>query len=299
MPYGLLADAAGEKEAGMAETDGAPIAPAAAAGAEAGRERGGGVQSLERASAILDAIARHRDGIGLADLAKAVGLHASTAFHLAKTLVALGYVRQTADTRLYRLGPKIFGLAAAASGELELVRTATPVLEAVAAATGESAHLAIDVVAGEVAVVARTAGAGAFQMVDRTGGVRPAYCTALGKIMLAATAPEAFERYLAEATLTPRTPRTIADPERLRAEIEQVRRQRLAYDDCEFDPEVRCVAAPVRDFTGRTVAAIGLSGPVWRMSLQRLHAVSGDIAAAAARLSAELGWRDGGIGQAA
>ncbi len=257
------------------------------------------MQSLERASAILDAIARHRDGIGLADLAKAVGLHASTAFHLAKTLVALGYVRQTADTRLYRLGPKIFGLAAAASGELELVRTATPVLEAVAAATGESAHLAIDVVAGEVAVVARTAGAGAFQMVDRTGGVRPAYCTALGKIMLAATAPEAFERYLAEATLTPRTPRTIADPERLRAEIEQVRRQRLAYDDCEFDPEVRCVAAPVRDFTGRTVAAIGLSGPVWRMSLQRLHAVSGDIAAAAARLSAELGWRDGGIGQAA
>lgn len=272
---------------------------AAAAGARPGRERGGGIQSLERASAILDAVARHRDGIGLADLAKAVGLHASTTFHLAKTLAALGYIRQTADSRLYRLGPKIFALAAGASGELELVQAATPVLQALGSATGESTHLAIDVVAGEVRVVARTAGAGAFQMVDHTGGVRPAYCTALGKILLAAVTPEAFERFLAETPLAPRTARTITDPERLRQEIEQVRLKGVAYDDCEFDAEVRCIAAPVRDFTGRTVAALGLSGPVWRMSVQRMHAVAPDVADAAARLSADLGFRDGNLGRAA
>lgn len=265
----------------------------------AGRERGGGIQSLERANAILDTVARHRGGIGLADLAKAVGLHASTTFHLAKTLVALGYVRQTPETRLYCLGPKIFALAAGASGELALVQAATPILQALAAATGESAHLAIDVVGGEVTVVARTAGAGAFQMVDRTGGVRPAYCTALGKVLLAAAPAEALERFLATTPLAPRTPRTVTDPERLRQEIEDIRRQGVAYDDCEFDAEVRCVAAPVRDFTGRTVASLGLSGPVWRMSLARLHALSTDITDAAARLSAELGSRAGGMGRAA
>ena len=264
-----------------------------------GRERGGGIQSLERANAILDTVARHRDGIGLAELAKAVGLHASTTFHLAKTLVTLGYVRQTPETRLYCLGPKIFALAAAASGELVLVQAATPILQALAAVTGESAHLAIDVVGGEVTVVARTAGAGAFQMVDRTGGVRPAYCTALGKVLLAAAPAEAFERFLAATPLAPRTPRTVTDPERLRREIEDIRRQGVAYDDCEFDAEVRCVAAPVRDFTGRTVASLGLSGPVWRMSLARLHALGTDIAAAAARLSAELGSSAGGMGRAA
>ena len=271
----------------------------APAGEETGRERGGGIQSLERASAILDEVARHEGGIGLAELARAVGLHASTAFHLAKTLVALGFLRQTAETRVYRLGAKVFALAAGASGELELVQTATPVLEALAAATGESAHLAIGAGAADVTVVARTAGAGAFQMVDRGGGARPAYCTALGKILLAAAAPEGFERYLAEAPLPARTERSITDPQRLRQEIEQVQRQGLAYDDCEFDAEVRCVAAPVRDFTGRVVAALGLSGPVWRMSVPRLHAVAAEVAGAAARLSAELGFRDGDIGRAA
>jgi IclR family KDG regulon transcriptional repressor len=263
-----------------------------------GRQRGGGIQSLERASAILDEVARHRDGIGLAELARAVGLHASTTFHLAKTLATLGYIRQSQASRVYRLGPKVFALAAGASGELELVRTATPVLEALAATTGESAHLAIDVVGGNVTVVARTAGAGAFQLVDR-GGARPAYCTALGKVLLAAAAPDALERYLAEASLLPRTARTITDPDRLRQEIELVRRQGLAYDDCEFDAEVRCIAAPVRDFTGRVVAAVGLSGPVWRMNVQRLHALGADLRDAAARLSVELGFRAGGVERAA
>lgn len=271
----------------------------AQSGEEAGRERGGGIQSLERASAILDEVARHSGGIGLAELARAIGLHASTTFHLAKTLVALGHLRQAAETRMYRIGPKLFALAARASGELGLVQTATPVLEALAAVTGESAHLAIGAGAGDVTVVARTAGAGAFQMVDRGGGARPAYCTALGKILLAAAPPEAFERFLGAANLLPRTARSITDPERLRQEIEQVQRQGVAYDDCEFDAEVRCVAAPVRDFTGRVVAALGLSGPVWRMSVQRMHAVTGDVAGAATRLSAELGFHDGDIGRAA
>lgn len=266
---------------------------------DAGRERGGGIQSLERASAILDEVARHAGGIGLAELARAVGLHASTTFHLAKTLVAVGFLRQAAETRVYRLGPKIFALAAGASGELELVRTATPVLEALAAATGESAHLAIGAGAGDVTVVARTAGSGAFQMIDRGGGVRPAYCTALGKILLAAAAPDAFERFLDEALLLPRTERSITDPDRLRQEIQQAQRQGLAFDDCEFDAEVRCVAAPVRDFTGRVVAALGLSGPVWRMSMQRVHDVAAEVAKAATRLSSELGFREGDVGRAA
>ena len=266
---------------------------------EAGRERSGGIQSLELANAILEEVARHAGGIGLAELARAVGLHASTTFHLAKTLVALGFLRQMAETRVYRLGPKVFALAAGASGEVELVQTAMPVLEALATATGESAHLAIGAGAGDVAVVARTAGSGAFQLVDRGGGARPAYCTALGKILLAAATPDAFERFLSEAPLLPRTERSITDPGRLRQEIRQVQRLGLAYDDCEFDTEVRCVAAPVRDFTGRVVAALGLSGPVWRMSMQRVHDVAAEVAEAAARLSAELGFREGDWGRAA
>src|SRR5689334_15627105 len=96
---------------------------------EAARERGG-IQSLERAFAILEEVARSRDGITLAELSKRTGLHNSTAFHLVKTLAALGYVEQIRDSKRYRIGRHLFTLAAGALDEIALVRLATPVLEA-------------------------------------------------------------------------------------------------------------------------------------------------------------------------
>ena len=88
-----------------------------------------GVQSLGRAFAILEEVARHREGIGLADLSKRVGLHNSTTFHLAKTMVSLGYIRQEKDSKRYRVGRPLFALAASALDEIEMVSLATPVLE--------------------------------------------------------------------------------------------------------------------------------------------------------------------------
>jgi len=88
-----------------------------------------GVQSLGRAFAILEEVARHRDGIGLAELSKLVGLHNSTTFHLAKTMVSLGYLRQEKETKRYRVGRPLFALAASALDEIEMVNVATPILE--------------------------------------------------------------------------------------------------------------------------------------------------------------------------
>src|SRR5262245_29865446 len=95
------------------------------AGAEAEGGQRVGVQSLGRAFAILEEVARHREGIGLADLSKRVGLHNSTTFHLAKTMVSLGYIRQARDTKRYRVGRPLFALAASALDEIEMVNLAT------------------------------------------------------------------------------------------------------------------------------------------------------------------------------
>ena len=89
----------------------------------------GGVQSLGRAFSILEEVARHREGIGLAELSKLVGLHNSTTFHLAKTMVTLGYMRQERDSKRYRVGRPLFALAASALDEIEMVNLATPILE--------------------------------------------------------------------------------------------------------------------------------------------------------------------------
>jgi IclR family transcriptional regulator, KDG regulon repressor len=179
-------------------------------------------------------------------------------------------------------------LAASALDEIEMVSLATPILEALSQATGECGHFAVRV--GNAAVVlARTSGPGAFQLADRVGVTRPLHCTALGKVLLAALSPEQFEHLVARVALTSHTPKSITNAEALRRELDDVRQSGYALDDGEFDPEVRCLALPVREFTGRVVGALGISGPIWRLSVQTLRARLGLVQAAAAQLSAEFG----------
>jgi IclR family transcriptional regulator, KDG regulon repressor len=246
------------------------------------------VQSLGRAFAILEEIARHRDGIGLAELSKMVGLHNSTAFHLAKTLVSLGYIRQESDSKRYRIGLPLFALAASALDEIEMVNIATPILEQLSRDTGESGHFAVRM-GDAVVVIARTSGSGAFQLTDRVGVVRPAHCTALGKVILAALDEDQIKRFLQRVELKPSTKKSITEVPALLREIADVKRTGVAYDQGEFNLEVRCIAVPTKDFTGQTIGAIGISGPIWRESSQALQTKTKAVQAAGARLSAAFG----------
>jgi len=248
----------------------------------------GGVQSIGRAFAILEEVARNRDGIGLADLSKRVGLHNSTTFHLVKTMVSLGYIRQLKESKRYRIGRPLFALAASALDEMEMVSMATPVLDDLSREIGESSHFGARM-SDAVVVMARTPGPGAFQLTDRVGVVRPAYCTALGKVILAALRPDQLDRYLDRVELKSLTSKTITNPQRLRRELQDVRRAGIAFDDGEFDNEMRCAAMPVHDFSGQVVGAIGISGPVWRLSMQALQTKARVLNEAAKRLSEAFG----------
>jgi len=265
------------------------IAPVEAS-AEAPKERGG-IQSLERAFAILEEVARHREGINLADLSKAVGLHNSTTFHLVKTMTQLGYITQLRDSKRYRIGSRLFTLAAGALEENSFLAVATPVLETLTRETGEAGHFAIRS-GNEIVVIARTAGSGLLQMVDRTGGQRPAHATALGKVLLAALNDAQIRQFLGPEPLRKFTAKTIVERNALLREIEEVRRKGIAYDDGEFDAEIRCVAVAVHDFAGRVAGAVGISGPVWRLSLQSLQDKVQHVRAAAKLISVQLGFQD-------
>ena len=248
------------------------------------------MSACSRSSARSDCSRRSRaprQGIGLAELSKKVGLHNSTTFHLVKTMVALGYIRQDRDKR-YRIGRSLFALAAGSLDEVELVSLAIPVLEDLTEATGESGHFAVR--SGDaVVVIAKTSGSGAFQLTNRAGVTRPAHGTALGKVLLAALTPGQLDRFLQNHELAALTPKTITEPELLRQEVREVARTGVAYDDGEFNAEVRCVAVPVHDFTGQVVGALGISGPIWRLSIPVLQKQTELVKAAARRLSAALG----------
>jgi DNA-binding IclR family transcriptional regulator len=141
-------------------------------------------------------------------------------------------------------------------------------------------------------VIARTSGPGAFQLTDRVGVVRPAHCTALGKVILASLRDDQLKRFLERVDLNPSTKNSITEVPALLREIAEVRRTGIAFDEGEFNLEVRCIAVPAKDFTGRIVGAIGISGPIWRQSQQALQGKAKTVQAAGARLSAAFGAKD-------
>jgi DNA-binding IclR family transcriptional regulator len=130
-------------------------------------------------------------------------------------------------------------------------------------------------------------------MTDKVGVVRPAHATALGKVLLANLTPSRLDKYLESAELPRFTAKTIVEKDALLRELAEVRRAGTGFDDGEYDAEGRCVAAPVRDFTGQVAGAIGISGPIWRLSIQAIQAKAEQVREAAEALSRELGFRTG------
>jgi DNA-binding IclR family transcriptional regulator len=206
-------------------------------------------------------------------------------------MVSLGYLRQEKDSKRYRVGRPLFALAAGALDEIEMVNLATPLLEELSRDTGESGHFAVRM-GDAVVVIARTAGPGAFQLTDRVGVVRPAHCTALGKIILASLRPDQLKRFIERVELKPSTEKSITSVPALLREIAEIKRTGIAFDDGEFNPEVRCIAVPVMNFTGQVIGALGISGPIWRLSNQALQGHAKVMRAAANRLSMEFGAKD-------
>jgi len=247
------------------------------------------VQSLERAFSILESIAGSSQPLGLADLSRATGLHTSTTFHLIKTLIVLGYVVQD-EAKRYRIGPRLFMQAAGAFNEVELVNLAMPYLKRLAEETGETTHLAVRADSG-IAVIAKVDARSSIRSSERVGIVRPAYCTAIGKVLLSALPKGELDAYLRRAPFEAYTPKTITTPAALREEIERVAATGTAYDDAEFNHELRCIAAPFRNFTQQTIAAFGISGPVWRVTLKDMQRLSARVASMADDLSRDLGFR--------
>lgn len=252
------------------------------------------LQSLERAFAVLEEVGRHRKGITLSELSRSLDLHTSTLYHLTRTMVSLGYLRTGPEDKRYRMGRGIFQLASACLDESEICATATPFLARLAEATGEATHFAIWE-RRHALILSRHVGPNALQITERAGTLRPVYCTAIGKALLSGLTPEDYEDHTRDIVFEPYTPSTLKDHQELRIQVDKARRDGIAFDDCEFNAEVRCMAATVRDYTGKVIGAIGFSGPVWRMSLTDMAEYTSVTRSIAAELSEEFGFRPGAV----
>jgi DNA-binding IclR family transcriptional regulator len=246
------------------------------------------VQALERGLRILDVLA-DEGRLPLAQIARLVDLNLSTAHHLMKTMEALGYVAHGGD-RSWQLSGRVFQLAAAAWNADDLASLGGATVAELGRKTGEATQLAV-FDRRHAIVVSKFDGEGPERLFERLGAPRPAYCTALGKALLAYQPAAIADAYLASTELKALTPKTITSAARLREELRRIRREGIAMDDEEFSQGIRCLSAPVFNFSNGVAASLGMFGPVWRISAQRMSAHAATVARFAQRLSRELGYR--------
>ncbi len=251
-------------------------------------------QSLERGLAILGCFTPKRPVLGIADIADELGMSRSTTHRYVITLVALGYLEQGAS-RKYRLGLRVTDLGMSALNSTGLREHAHPYLEELRQRTSYTTNLGV-LDGGEVLYVDRVRsfrrGQSQIDLDLHTGSRLPAYCTAMGKLLLA-NLPESEQRELiGEMKLGKRGPNTIASKKALREELQDIAAAGFAVDDEELAAELYAVAAPVRNEAREVVAAVNLVAHSSMISLEELvDALGPHLISTADRISARLGYR--------
>lgn len=248
------------------------------------------VQVLDRAITILSVLAEAREGVGLAEVAIAAKMHKSTAHRIIMSLERQRIIDRDPATGKYRLGLKLFELGSAAIAQFNIRDRAKRYLEAVVNEAGETVHLCV-LDAGEVLYLDKVEPSRSIRMSSRIGLRNPVHCTAVGKAMLAQLSDEEVGAMVQRHGLRQFTAATITTLAELKAELERVRQMGYAVDDEEHEEGVRCVAAVVRDHSGRPAAAISISAPSFRFPKEKIALFSKTVSKATLELSKELGWR--------
>jgi DNA-binding IclR family transcriptional regulator len=247
------------------------------------------VQSIDRTLDVLEALSSRRAPTGISELAHQVGLHVSTVHRLLATLVDRGYVRQDPETSRYHLGSRVFALASAADVHLDVRLVARPFLERLMRTAGETANLVI-ATSEEVVYIDQVESTHLVKMFTQPGMRAPLYCTGCGKVILAYRSPEAIEAVLA-GPMPRHTSHTIATRAALESELARIRHDGFAVDNEEMEEGVRCIAVPVFDRRGDIAAAMSVSGPTTRMTVQRVAGLVAGAKGIALELSQALGYQ--------
>jgi IclR family pca regulon transcriptional regulator len=251
-------------------------------------------QSLERGLAILGCFTSEHPVLGIADIADELGMSRSTTHRYVTTLLALGYLEQ-GRSRKYRLGLRVTDLGMSALNSTGLRENVHPFLEELRERTGYTVGLAV-LDGAEILYVDR---ARSWRRAEREtdrglypGSRLPAYCTAMGKILLAHL-PDEFQRDLiAKLKLERNSPSTITSKQTLRAELERIREDGYALNEQELRPGLQAIAVPVRDESREVVAAIGIAASPEAISVAELtDALGPHLISTAARVSSRLGYR--------
>lgn len=250
------------------------------------------IRVIGRMAKVLHCFTRQDPVQSLMDITRATGLHKSTVFRILDTLEQLEWIRRDPQTGTYRLGFGLFELGSRAIQGLNFYEASIGHLKELVKITQQTVHLVVHD-NGKALYINKVEEPGAIVVQPSQIGLRlPLYCTAVGKVLLSDMPPAKVTALLEKEGMARITANTIDEPAALFADLAGIREQGYALDDEEIQVGLRCVAAPVRDFTGKVVAAISVSGLTAVFSEERLPFFVEALKKTALRLSAEIGWSD-------
>lgn len=255
-----------------------------AKGSAPGEEQQG---MLARGLSILSALADFPEGVSVTELARTVGLPVSTTHRLLSTEISLGFAAFDPARKTYRLGVRVFELANRVRGVSSLADIAHPVMRSLSRKTGETVQLSV-LSNGRALFIEKVGTEQAVGIRGAVGQSEPLYATSTGKTLLSQLPTDQLGEIISAIEFTAWSPMTVTSREALLAELDAVRERDYATADEEFDRGVRAIGVPIRDGRGVTRAALCISAPAFRASMDRLTQWLPDLRAAAHEIGVQL-----------
>lgn len=247
------------------------------------------IQSLDRGLQLLEILSQAKEPMGLPELAEILDVDRSTIHRMMATLLQRGFVHQDIVTKKYSIGYKVVEISRRAIDSYSLRLASKPFIKSLVEATNESVNLAV--LAGKDAVcIDHESSPSPLAVTNDIGSVFIPQATALGKTFLAFLPDEVRKEIIAGIKFEAYTPRTIVHPQALENNVYQIRQQYYALDDEERYIGVRCMAAPIFDYRKKIIAAIGISGPTTRVTLEKVDVLARDVKRTAFEISVQMGY---------
>lgn len=243
------------------------------------------IQVIERLVSLLDALSRYQDPVSLKELAQVTGLHPSTAHRILNDLVTTRFVDR-ADTGSYRLGMRLLELGNVVKSRLDVREAALEFMRNLHRATQQTVNLSVRQ-GDEIVYIDRAfSERSGMQVVRAIGGRAPLHLTSTGKLFLSLDDAKAIRSYAMRTGLAGHNKNSITDLQKLEKELSVVRSTGVARDNEELELGVRCMAAGIRDDTGKLIAGLSISAPADRLQESWL----GDLVTTAEQISTTLGF---------
>ena len=244
------------------------------------------LSGVTRAFSILDVLASH-EHLNLETLSKETELPKPTALRFLTTLINLGYVYRNPEDQ-YSVTLKLFSLGSRALDHLDLYQIIRPFAKQLSETLGETVHVGIRD-EDEALYILKIESKYTIRMYSRVGKRIPLYCTAIGKSLLLGSTEEAIVQYAKRTKLVPFTQYTITKPKDLVREVTQIADSGIAQDNQEHEIGIRCIGSPIIDYTGKPVAALSTSWPLFRFDESQFNYYCDTIQQTAQQISRLLG----------